>query len=141
MQKRILLCAVAAVLPGVFLSAASAQVPGAQACKPEAQKYCSAAIGGGRDKTIDCLIEHQQEISDACYSYLKAELERERDERRTQRDAQPEPQPAPQSVIYKVRNADGRIVYTNAPPANAVSAEEVAQDRVINVMPIRSSPR
>ncbi len=141
--KPLLFCAVAAASSSVvFPSAASAQTPGGlAACKPEAQRYCSSSIARGRDATIDCLVEHQDDIGDACYKGLKAELERERDSKRSERDPtrrERDSEPVVYRPIYKVKAADGRTVYTNAPPADYVSAEEIAQDRVISVMPIRA---
>ena len=116
---------------------ARAEEGGSGACRADVQKYCSAQ--GDRGKTMDCLLDHQQEMTQACYDFLKSQLQRQRG---TQ-EAQPRVASAAAASrpIYKVTGADGRIVYTNAPPAGGSLAEEIRLDRVISAVPIRSSER
>jgi len=43
---------------------------GERACNTDAEKFCSQ--GGG--PVVDCLLDHQNDISDACYDALKVHL-------------------------------------------------------------------
>jgi hypothetical protein len=47
---------------------------GERACAAEAKEFCSQ--GGGA--VIDCLLDHQNDLSDECYSALKVRLQNER---------------------------------------------------------------
>jgi hypothetical protein len=58
--------------------ACAAQNEGSGACRADVQRFCAATAGAGGEKVMDCLIDHQKEISDACYSALKARLEQNR---------------------------------------------------------------
>jgi hypothetical protein len=44
------------------------------ACKADAEKFC-AQVNGADGQRLDCLIDHQKEISDACYDALKTHLD------------------------------------------------------------------
>ncbi len=44
---------------------------GASACAPDAKKFC-AGVKQGEGRIVDCLIDHQQDISEDCYQFLKA---------------------------------------------------------------------
>jgi hypothetical protein len=46
---------------------------GAKPCRADVQKYCAQA-GGGK-QTFDCLLDHQQDVSDACYDALKQRMQ------------------------------------------------------------------
>ena len=106
-----------------FLKTALQRQKGIQACKADAQKYCAS-----ESNKKECLIDHQKEISDGCYDFLKQNLQREK------QGSAGEPAAAPASApIYKVKTADGRTVYTNAPVANGTQV----QDRVNTALPIR----
>lgn len=48
---------------------ALAQVPGA--CQSDVRQFCNKA---GNNGAVDCLLDHQQDISDACYDNLKQQL-------------------------------------------------------------------
>jgi len=112
-----------------FLKTALQRQKGAQACKADAQKFCAnAEKGNGGVKS--CLIDHQKEISDDCYNTLKSMQEKSSSQGS---DASSASAPAASQPIYKVRTADGRTVYTNAPVANG---SEV-QDRMNTALPIR----
>lgn len=55
---------------------AAAQERGSGACRDDAHQYCSQAAGG---KAItDCLLDHQKDISDACYDTLKQRMDNQR---------------------------------------------------------------
>jgi hypothetical protein len=43
--------------------------PGAQACKQDAQRFCNGTQPGG-GRIINCLMDHQNDISDTCYDAL-----------------------------------------------------------------------
>ncbi len=47
---------------------------GERACTADAKEYCSR--GGG--PLVDCLLDHQNDLSDECYSALKVRLQNER---------------------------------------------------------------
>jgi len=65
---------VALVFSGFAIAAPAQQGGGREACRPDVQQYCSSAAGGGAEQIKDCLIEHQKDISDACYDFLKSNL-------------------------------------------------------------------
>ena len=44
---------------------------GERACNTDAEKFCSQ---GGGQVVVDCLLDHQNDISDACYDALKVRL-------------------------------------------------------------------
>lgn len=43
--------------------------PGAQACRQDAQQFCKGVQPGG-GRIVNCLLEHQKDLSDACYDTL-----------------------------------------------------------------------
>lgn len=51
--------------------AASAQQDGA--CRSDVERFCRQSQGDQKAAT-DCLLDHQQDISDACYNQLKQQL-------------------------------------------------------------------
>ena len=50
-------------------TAPGAAPPGMQACKQDAQQYCRG-VQPGDGRIVNCLLDHQNDISDACYSAL-----------------------------------------------------------------------
>jgi len=46
---------------------------GMQACRADAQKFCRGVKPGG-GAMVDCLAEHQDDLSDDCYQLLKTKL-------------------------------------------------------------------
>ena len=44
---------------------------GMQACRSDAQRFCRTVKPGG-GAVIDCLIDHQDDITEDCYQFLKA---------------------------------------------------------------------
>jgi hypothetical protein len=55
------------------LAAAAAFAQDGGPCRADVQKYC-AQSQGDREKAMDCLLDHQQDITDACYEALKKRL-------------------------------------------------------------------
>lgn len=64
------------VFSGFSIAALAQQGGGREACRPDVQKYCSSAVSGGVEQVKDCLVDHQNDISDACYGFLKSNLGR-----------------------------------------------------------------
>jgi len=62
---------------------AFAEEGGTAACRADAQKYCSSA-----GNKMECLIDHQNDISDDCYNLLKTTLKRQRAAQSCKADAQ-----------------------------------------------------
>ncbi len=58
---------------------------GERACNTDAEKFCSQ---GGGQVVVDCLLDHQNDISDACYDALKVRLGNERGMRACRQDSQ-----------------------------------------------------
>jgi hypothetical protein len=75
-------CLLLASLP-MFSSAQEA----ASACRADAGKFCSQEKGG-RGKIMDCLIDHQKDLSDACYDAMKTLLARRQDAQACKQDAE-----------------------------------------------------
>ena len=48
-----------------------------QACRADAQKFCRG-VKAGSGGIMDCLIDHQNDISDDCYEILKEKLKSEK---------------------------------------------------------------
>jgi hypothetical protein len=46
-------------------------------CRGDAEKFCTGVKPGG-GALVDCLLEHQQEMSEECYQALKAKLRPQR---------------------------------------------------------------
>ncbi|NTV10901.1 MAG: hypothetical protein HGA47_09025, partial [Zoogloea sp.] len=70
-NHRSALIALALCLP----CAAFAQQGGA--CREDVRKYCSGAARTP-EGVKDCLLDHQKEVSDACYDTMKARMEGQR---------------------------------------------------------------
>jgi len=60
---------------GAVLALASlvAAAEGGGPCRADVQKYCAQAQGG--KQVEDCLLDHQKDVSDACYDGLKQRLQ------------------------------------------------------------------
>ena len=50
-----------------------------QPCRADARQFCYGAQASGA--AVECLIDHENDISEACYQALKAKLDSERDQR------------------------------------------------------------
>jgi hypothetical protein len=74
-------------------------------------QFCKGAAASEGVKS--CLIDHQKEISDGCYSFLSKQL------------AGGGQAPQPAHTVYRAQLADGRIVYSDAPISDAVDQREV----------------
>lgn len=68
MKQHLIALALASLLP----FAALAQ-EGNGPCRPDVERFCRQSQGDPKAAT-DCLLDHQQEISDACYDKLKQQL-------------------------------------------------------------------
>lgn len=62
------------VLTALAATAFGQSDPGREACRPDARRYCAAVMGSGPEQVRECLIDHQKDISDACYGFLKSAL-------------------------------------------------------------------
>lgn len=71
---------------------------GERACTADAKEYCSQ--GGGA--VIDCLLDHQNDLSDECYSALKVRLQNERGMHACKQDAR--------RFCPEVEQGGGRVV-------------------------------
>ena len=120
--QRLKIVALAALLP---FAAMAEERGGSGACRADVQTYCASA---GNKK--ECMLDHQNDVSDACYSFMKAQILRER-----RNDAAPQEPVAgtPAAPIYKYRDASGHLVYTNAAVPNASEVK----DRTNIALPIR----
>ena len=130
--QRLTMLALAALLPVMAASSAFAEGQGGSAaCRADVQKYCASE----KDKK-ECLIDHQNDISDACYTFLKNMLQRQRGAQKqgsadsVDSDVPVAAAPAP---IYKYRDASGHLVYTNAAVPNASEVK----DRTNVALPLR----
>ncbi len=87
---------------GMLLTAATfaAFAQGGGACREDVQKYCAQSQGGRQ--ITDCLLDHQQEVSDACYGALKKRLEVQDAAKACRSDAQ--------KLCRGVQPGGGRIV-------------------------------
>jgi hypothetical protein len=118
--QRLTVLALAALLPAMAASSAFAEGQGGSAaCRADGQKYCASE----KDKK-ECLIDHQNDISEACYDALRKALKQGRIDSY---------EPAPATPVYKVKTADGRTLYTNAAVPNASEVK----DRTNVALPIR----
>ncbi|MGL4407020.1 MAG: cysteine rich repeat-containing protein [Zoogloea sp.] len=59
-------------LLGLLSFSTLAQEPQAQACRSDAQQFCAQSSNPKDIK--DCLLDHQQDISDGCYDALKQKM-------------------------------------------------------------------
>ncbi len=107
---------------------------GMDACKADASQFCKGVEPGG-GRIVNCLIDHQKDISDGCYDLLK---KRQSGDAKGSPDSIAESRPAqPAATIYRSRQADGRTLYSDAPQLNSSVEKEVPMDRVITVQPPR----
>jgi hypothetical protein len=114
----------------------SAQDKGGGACRGDAQRFCAQAAGGG-GSIMNCLLDHQQEISNACYDALKLRLEQQRGADLGAGAAAESPPAQAAAPVYRSRRPDGRIVYSDVPQLNATLQRQVPLDRVIFAQPLR----
>ncbi|RTL58222.1 MAG: hypothetical protein EKK46_00230 [Rhodocyclaceae bacterium] len=85
----------------LFTSAAFAAPPGdVGGCAADTQRFC-AQSGAGK-ATMDCLLDHQQEVSDACYDTLKQHLQQQQGFQACKTDAE--------SLCRGTQPGGGRIV-------------------------------
>jgi hypothetical protein len=67
------------LVPALLLclfSLASLAQEGNGPCRADAEKYCRQSQGDQK-AAMDCLLDHQQDISDACYDKLKQRLSKQ----------------------------------------------------------------
>lgn len=70
---------------GALPTGAAAQ-SGASACKADVRQFC-AKIKPGGGRLVDCLLDHQKELSDACYDALEEQTAATRGNQACRRDA------------------------------------------------------
>jgi hypothetical protein len=58
----------------IMLAPLAVAAQGMGSCTADAQKYC-AQTSGGSEKILDCLLDHQQDVSDACYNWMSQRLQ------------------------------------------------------------------
>jgi len=112
----------------------SQQRGGADACKADVSQLCKGVEAGG-GRIVNCLIDHQKEISDGCYDFLKKQKSGERNGGAESTAGSRAVQPA--GPIYRSRLADGSTLYSDTRQPNASAEKEVPLDRVITVPPPR----
>lgn len=71
MKKLVILVLASACLMPLAASSQENTAP----CRSDVESFCRQAQGDPKAAT-DCLLDHQQEISDACYDKLKQQLSR-----------------------------------------------------------------
>jgi hypothetical protein len=95
---------------------AKAATAGAGACLADVPKFCKGVKpGGGRIK--DCLIDHQQDISQGCYDFLSKQ--KSGDAGSAEKSA-----PAPTTII-RSKQANGHVSYSDTPQPDAEVDKEV----------------
>jgi hypothetical protein len=104
------------------------------ACRADVNRFCKGTEPGG-GRIMNCLLDHQQEISDGCYDFLKKQMSGEGGAAAGSAAESPPPQAA--GPVYRSRQPDGRIVYSDTPQANATLQRQVPLDRVISAQPLR----
>lgn len=110
------------VLAGISITVHAQQGDGREACGPDVRQYCSSAVGGGAEQVTDCLIDHQKEISDACYDSLSKQQAGDAGSSSDMPVTQPA---AAGNPIYRSLRPDGSILYTNIPQPNVASMKNV----------------
>ena len=115
----------------------AAQERGESACRADAQKFCKG-VKPGEGRIVDCLIDHQKDISDGCYDLLKKQLSSGGSKEREAGGESGANEPAPPAgPVYRSRQADGRTIYSDIPQIGASGQGEVPMDRVIWARPPR----
>ena len=76
---------IAALTLLAFAGIALAQ-QGDGACKEDARKYCAQTSGG--KQIMECLLDHQKDISDACYDTLKKRMGAQQSVQACKKDAE-----------------------------------------------------
>jgi hypothetical protein len=103
----------------------SQQKVSAASCKPDVTQFCKdVKAGEGRIKA--CLIDHQKQISDGCYAFLKKQ---QSGDSASQTVEPPRP-------VYRAQLPGGRVVYSDARQSDAVTETEVKNLNVNTSLPL-----
>jgi len=119
---------------GLSIAAFAQPGSGGAACRPDVQQYCSSAAGGGGEQVKDCLIDHQKEISDACYDFLSKQKSGDARSEGNATDSRPA---APNTQIYRSRHANGSTIYSDTLQPNAVAVRKIQIDNANSALPFR----
>jgi hypothetical protein len=90
---------IAALTVLAFAGIAMAQ-KGGGACREDASKYCAQTSGG--KKIAECLLDHQKDISDACYDTLKKRMDAQQSMQACKKDAE--------QLCKGIKPGDGRVI-------------------------------
>ena len=93
---------------------------GVNACKADVSQYCKGGEKGG-GRIINCLIDHQKDISDGCYDFLK----KQKSGGSASGSGGSNRAAEPTRPIYRSQQAGGRTVYSDVPQFNATAQEKV----------------
>jgi len=94
---------------------------GANACKEDVAQYCKGVEPGG-GRIVNCLIDHQKDISDGCYDFLKKQKSGVSTDGGANASSQP---PEPARPIYRSQQADGRTIYSDVPQIDSTTQTQV----------------
>lgn len=117
--------------------AAPAQQDGREACRPDVRQYCAAAVGGGREEVRECLLDHQKDISDACYDFMSRQLSGGAGNGgggQSGQSGQPAP---PGKAVYRSQLSNGKTVYSDSLPPDASSTRRVQFINGNSALPFR----
>lgn len=108
------------------------------ACQSDAAQFCRGVQPGG-GRIVDCLISHQQDISEACYQALKKQVSNGEGggDGGFQSAGVSSAARTPPAPVYRSRQPDGRIVYSDSRPMASMLQRTVPLDRVIVAQPPR----
>jgi len=106
---------------------------GQATCHSDVAQFCRGMEPGG-GRIVDCLISHQKDISEACYQALKKKASNEQGDADAGFQSVSRASPA---SVYRSKQPDGRIVYSDARPMASMLQGTVPLDRVIIAQPPR----
>ena len=117
--------------------AAPAQQDVREACRPDVQQYCAGAVGGGREEVKECLLDHQNDFSDACYDFMNKQSSDGAGRSGGGTWGQ-SGQSAPQGeAVYRSHLSNGKTVYSDLLPPDAASTRRVQFIDANSALPFR----